>query len=70
MTRSRYTFSHVDETQTSVFADSEIEARQGAMESRYGKTPQTIGRPPITIDQWKGLGLTLIDVTPVLQVTE
>jgi len=69
-----------------VFADSEPEARSLAMEQRWGKCPQSLkvctpsthhlgrGAPEkrrhFTFTEWKGHGLDLIDVTPVLSVTE
>lgn len=55
-----YTFQGADFTRTTVEAPDESTARTRAMEKRWGPTPQTIGKPPITINAWTGWGLDLV----------
>lgn len=57
-----YTFQGADFTRTTVEAPDEASARELAMTERWGRAPQAIGKPPIIIKRWTGLGLDLIKV--------
>lgn len=58
----QYTFRHADGNTTTISANSEAEAREAAMTTKHGPTPQLLGRPQTKIDRWRGDGLHLISV--------
>jgi hypothetical protein len=64
LTQSKYTLRGHDFAFI-VTAYDEADARAAAMEKRYGKVPQQIGTPPITLHEWYGHGLILEKVEPI-----